>query len=148
PYLSGAEFVRRYETRQDRRSPLQRLPVSTEQILNEEAFFGARPDFPMTVVLPGKVATGGYEELLGEFGTRLFLYQHTKDNSLSVGAAHGWGGDRYRVMQTSKGYVTIWATAWDTPLDAAQFVDALGQAIGKRYFTGAASIATTGVRTY
>jgi hypothetical protein len=148
PYLSGAEFVRRYDTRRDPRTPLEVIPASTEQILNEEAFFGAKPDLPLRVTLPGRAAAGEYEEIMGEFGTRLFLYQHSKDNRSAVDGAHGWGGDRYRVVKTPKGRGVIWATAWDTPLDAAQFVDALGQAILRRYNAGGASISRTGVRTY
>ncbi|HEX7938686.1 MAG TPA: hypothetical protein VF483_06810 [Gemmatimonadaceae bacterium] len=148
PYLSGAEFVRRYETRHDARTPLARLPVSTEQVLSEEAFFGAKPDQPLSVTLPGKPATGEYEEVMGEFGTRLFLYQHSKDNRSAVDGATGWGGDRYRVVNIPKGRGLLWVTAWDTPVDAAQFVDALGQALVRRYATGGASMSAGGVRTY
>jgi len=148
PYLSGAEFVRRYQTRHDLRTPLDKLPVSTEQVLSEEAFFGAKPDQPLRVSFASKAAAGEYEEVMGEFGTRLFLYQHSKDNRSAVDGAHGWGGDRYRIVQTAKGRGVVWATAWDTPLDAAQFVDALGQAITRRYGTGGASMASSGVRTY
>ena len=148
PYLSGAEFVRRYETRRDPRTPLHTLPVSTEQILSEEAFFGAIPDQPVRVTLPGRLAAGGYEEVMGAFGTRLFLYQHTKDDRLAVDGAHGWGGDRYRVVGTGKSRSVVWATAWDSPFDAAQFVDALGQAIVRRYGTGGATMSSAGVRTY
>src|SRR6185503_8994365 len=42
PYLSGAEFVRRFQTRGDKRNPIEQLPVSTEQILSEDAYFGAK----------------------------------------------------------------------------------------------------------
>jgi len=42
----------------------------------------------------------------------------------------------------------VWATVWGGATDAAQFVDAVGQAIGKRYKTSAPSVAATGVRTY
>ena len=148
PYLSGAEFVRRYESRRDSTSPLRRLPVSTEQILSEEAFFGDTADPPLRVTLPGKAGAGEYEEVMGEFGTRLFLYQHSRDNRSAVDGAHGWGGDRYRIVNTAKGRGVVWATAWDTPMDAAQFVDALGQAIIRRYGTGGASMSSAGVRTY
>jgi hypothetical protein len=148
PYLSGAEFVRRYQTRGDMRSPLETLPVSTEQILSEEAFFGATPDTPLRVTLPGRPGAGEYEEIMGEFGTRLFLYQHSKDNRSAVDGAHGWGGDRYRIIRTPKGRGVAWATAWDSSVDAAQFVDALGQALVRRYRTGGASMSSSGVRTY
>jgi len=148
PYLSGAEFVRRFQSRRDPRTPLDKLPVSTEQILSEEAYFGATPDQPVRVTLPGKAAAGEFEEVMGEFGARLFLYQHSKDNRSAVDGAHGWAGDRYRLINTPKGRGVVWATAWDTPVDAAQFVDALGQAIVRRYRTGGASMSSSGVRTY
>jgi hypothetical protein len=148
PYLSGAEFVRRFSTRRDARSPLLAMPVSTEQVLNEEAYFGIAPDLPTSVKLPGATKAGEYEETMGEFGTRLFLFQHGKDASEAITASQGWGGDRFRVMGTGKGRRMVWVTVWDTPVDAAQFVDALGQAVERRYRAGAPSIGTRGVRTY
>lgn len=148
PYLSGAEFVRWFSTRADARSPLQALPVSTEQILNEEAYFGATPDVPTDVRLPGRPKAGEYEETMGAFGVRLFLYQHQRDHVAAAGAAQGWDGDRYRIVAAGKGRGVIWATVWDTPVDAAQFVDVLGLAIGRRYRTSAPTVAANGVRTY
>jgi len=145
PYLSGAEFVRRFHAHKGNASPLDSLPVSTEQILSEAAYFDAPRDMPTDVVLPG---TSALDETMGEFGTRLFLFQHLKDHTTALGAAAGWDGDRYRVVQTSRGSGIVWALVWDTPTDAAQFVDALGQAVGKRYRTDAPTIAATGVRTY
>lgn len=147
PYLSGAEFVRRFETHWPNRSPLDSLPTSTEQILSEQAYFGTPRDEPTNVFLPPGPGSES-DEVMGEFGTRLFLYQHLKDNTAASGAAAGWDGDRYRVVRTERGPGIVWATVWDTPTDAAQFVDALGQAIGKRYNTGAPTISATGTRTY
>jgi len=149
PYLSGAEFIRRFEMRRAKASPLDSLPVSTEQILSEAAYFGTPRDAPTEVVLPGKDST---DETMGEFGTRLFLFQHMKDHTAATGAAAGWDGDRYRVVQAGGagggGRGIVWVTVWDTPTDAAEFVDAVGQAIGKRYKTSAPSVAASGVRTY
>jgi hypothetical protein len=148
PYLSGAEFVRRFSSRGDSRSPLLAMPVSTEQILSEEAYFGATPDLPTSVRLPGATKADEYEETLGQFGTRLFLARHGKDNTAAITAAQGWDGDRYRVSGTGKGRRMVWATVWDTPLDAAQFVDALGQAMERRYRAGAPITGPRGVRSY
>ena len=150
PYLSGAEFVRRFSTRGDSRSPLNAMPSSTEQILSEEAFFGDPPDEPTDIRLPGRPKAGEYEETVGEFGTRLFLYQHHRDIGAASGAAQGWDGDRYRVVDAGRGRgrALIWATVWDTPVDAAQFVDVLGLAIGTRYRTSAPSVTPSGARTY
>lgn len=148
PYLGGAEFVRRFSSRGDARSPLEHLPVSTEQILSEEAYFGEPPDLPKRVRLPGRVQAGGYEETMGEFGTRLFLYQHGRDNVAAVSGAHGWGGDRYRIFPSGKSVGVVWASAWDSSVDAQEFIEALGQAVTRRYRAGAPSIAASGVRTY
>jgi hypothetical protein len=148
PYLSGAEFVRRFAARRDPRNPLTALPVSTEQILNEAAFFDDPPDLPTEVSLPGRVRAGDFEETMGEFGTRLFLFQHGRDHTTAIHAAHGWDGDRYRIVRSGGGRAVIWASVWDSPFDAAQFVDALGQAIGRRYRTGLPDVSRAGVRTY
>jgi hypothetical protein len=148
PYLSGAEFVRRFSTRGDTRSPLSALPVSTEQILSEEAFFGATPDVPTSVRLPGTPRIGEYDETMGEFGTRLFLFQHSKNNQSAIAGAHGWDGDRYRVSGIGKTRRVVWASVWDTPLDAAEFVDALGEGVLRRYRAGAPSSGARGMRTY
>jgi hypothetical protein len=150
PYLSGAEFMRRFEQYRPKASPLDSMPVSTEQILSETAYFGVPRDAPSDVGLPGRRDSTAHEETMGEFGTRLFLFQHLKNNTVAIHAAHGWDGDRYRVVRTGggSGQGIVWATVWDSAMDAAQFVDALGQAIGRRYRTGAPSLAASGARTY
>lgn len=148
PYLSGAEFIRRFEQRRPKASPLDSMPLSTEQILNETAYFGVPRDMPTDVTLAGRPDSTAHEEILGEFGTRLVLYQHLKDQTAAVGAAAGWDGDRYRVLRAGSGRGIVWVTVWDTALDAAQFVDAIGQAIGKRYRTGGPSLSANGVRSY
>jgi len=147
PYLSGWEFVRQSEVHRPHGSPLDSLPVSTEQILSEQAYFGTPRDVPSVVALPPGAGSKS-DETMGEFGTRLFLYQHLKDNTTAVYAAAGWDGDRYRVVPTPRGPALAWVLVWDTPTDAAQFMDALGQAVGKRYRTSAPTVSASGVRTY
>ena len=151
PYLSGAEYVRRFERHRGKAAIFDTMPVSTEQVLSEEAYFGATRDDPSSITLPPLKSgvDAVHEESMGEFGTRLFVYQHSKSLPDAVGAAHGWDGDRYRIIRVGEESGLVWLTAWDTATDAAQFVDAVGQAIGKRYRTGAPSVQRrTGVRTY
>jgi len=148
PYLSGAEFVRRFGLRKDPRSPLSALPLSTEQVLSEAAFFDDPPDLPTRVRLPGSLKAGDHEEVMGQFGMRLFLMQHGKDVNAAVSGAQGWDGDRYRVTTIAGKRAVVWASVWDTPLDAAQFVDAVGQATVRRYRAGAPSTTAGGARTY
>lgn len=137
PYLSGADFVQRFKERKGKANPLEHLPVSTEQILHTDAYFGATPDEPSTVTLPApRGATKIYENDLGEFGTRLFLYEHLKDENIAARAAAGWDGDRFEVLQGAGGRGIVWASVWDSALEAAEFSDALIRATAKR--TGAA----------
>jgi hypothetical protein len=137
PYLSGADFVQRFKERKGAVNPLTQLPVSTEQILHTNAYFGTPRDEPSTVTLPApRGATKVYENDLGEFGTRLLLYQHLADETLAARAAAGWDGDRFMVLDGAGGRGIVWASVWDSSLEAAEFSDALTRATAKR--TGAA----------
>jgi hypothetical protein len=133
PYLSGAEFVRRAKEKKPNASLLNDVPASTEQILHPERFFESRDD-PTTVILPpprnGKVA---YENNLGEFETRLLLYEHLKDQSAAFRGAAGWDGDRYQLIDLGRGEALVWLSVWDTSLDAAEFRDLLDTAVLKRF---------------
>jgi hypothetical protein len=148
PYLSGAEFVRNFKDRNPGKSVYDDMPVSTEQILHPTAFFGKR-DAPTTVTLPPVTgATQTYQNTLGEFETRLFLFQHLKDQNNAVQGAAGWDGDRYVLFDTPRGQGIAWVTVWDSQADASEFFDLLGKVVAKRY--GAASDSTAGavVRNY
>src|SRR5207249_7686299 len=76
------------------------------------------------------------------------LFAHSHDQELASRAAIGWGGDRYVVVHTATGNGIAWVSTWDTTLDAAEFVDALGQAIQKRYGAPTPTSGAGGVRTY
>jgi hypothetical protein len=132
PYVNGADFVRRYKERHPSRVSFDSLPVSTEQIMHDEAYFGPNKDMPITVGLP-PLNNKIYENNLGEFGVRLFLYHHLRDINAAASAAKGWGGDRYAVVQTPRGNGVVIVTAWDTALDGAEFVSALTAVTGKRF---------------
>jgi len=148
PYLSGAEFIRRFEARKPGKSPLlEPMPVSTEQILSEAAYFGTPPDLPTEVTFPTN-SDSSFEETMGEFGTRLVIFQHQKNHTTAIGAANGWDGDRYRVVRAGTGRGIVWVSVWDTPSDAAEFVDAIGEAVKRRYGSAGPRVARNGVRTY
>jgi hypothetical protein len=137
PYLSGADFVQRFKEQKGKANPLADLPSSTEQILHSPAYFGTPRDEPSVVTLPApRGVSRVYENDIGEFGTRLFLYQHLNDQGTAARAAAGWDGDRYVVVQGAGGKGIVWASAWDTPLEAAEFSDALVRATVRR--TGSA----------
>ena len=137
PYLSGADFVQRFKELKHDENPLAHPPRSTEQILHTPAYFGSPTDEPSVVTLPApRGATRVYENDLGEFGTRLLLYQHLKDDQAAPRSAVGWDGDRYVVVKGGAGKGIVWASVWDSTLEAASFSDALVRATTKR--TGSA----------
>ena len=134
PYLSGAEFVRRFKSRRPGQAPYADMPLSTEQILHEEAYFGARRDAPLRVTLPPVTgATTLYENGLGEFETRLLLFEHLRDPNGAIRGAAGWGGDRFALVDTPRGQGLFWVSVWDTPFEAAEFTDLLARAVERRY---------------
>ena len=148
PYLSGAEFVRNFKDRNPGKPIYQDMPVSTEQILHPTAFFGKR-DAPTSITLPPLAgATETYENTLGEFETRLFLFQHLKDQNSAVQGASGWDGDRYVLFNTPRGQGIAWVTVWDSRADASDFFDLLGKVVKKRYDAATDSAAGSVVRNY
>ncbi|MEP6989569.1 MAG: hypothetical protein ABJA80_01465 [bacterium] len=136
PYLSGADFVQRFKEKRGKANPLLDVPRSTEQILHTDAYFAAKPDEPSVITLPPPHgATLVYTDDMGEFGARLLLYQHLKDEQVAARSVVGWDGDRYAVVQNASGRGIVWASVWDNTVAAASFADALIRATTKR--TGA-----------
>jgi hypothetical protein len=132
PYINGADFVRRFKAHEPGKLPFDKLPVSTEQLMHDSAYFSKTPDLPSEITLPkiaGTIATND----LGEFGTRLFIYQHTRDQDRSIRASNGWDGDRYALVKTPNGNALVWVTIWDTQGDAAEFMSALDAVMAARF---------------
>lgn len=137
PYLSGAEFARRVKGVKPGAGIFEPFASSTEQILHPERYLDAVPDLPMRIRLDAP--RGGslvYENNLGEFETRLFLFEHLKDANTAASAAMGWDGDRYQVVNTPRGAGIAWVTVWDSPVEAAEFRDAMERAIERRHDVG------------
>jgi hypothetical protein len=133
PYLTGAEFVRAFKAERPGKSPLEDLPVSTEQVLNPNRYLAEARDNPMAITLPPpRRGTLSYENTLGAFETRLFLYQHLRDEPAAVRGGAGWGGDRYQVVRLPEGDALVWLTTWDSTVDAAEFNDVAQRAIRRR----------------
>jgi hypothetical protein len=155
PYISGAEFVRRQLVAHKNRLVWDEFPQSTEQVMHERAFFGAPatpkadtppgPDVRSEVVLPSTANTLD-ENNFGEFGTRLFVYQHLKNQEGSIRAATGWDGDRYRLIGSPGSQSLVWASVWDAAVDAAEFVSALDDVMLARF--NAKPVTTGNVRRF
>ena len=132
PYINGSDFVRRFKAHEPGKLPLDKLPVSTEQLMHDDAYFGKTPDLPSEITLPsipGTVASNN----LGEFGTRLFVFRYTSDQDRSIRASNGWDGDRYALVKTPGGDALVWATVWDSPGDAAEFMSAVDAVLLHRF---------------
>ena len=131
PYLSGAEFVRRFKDARAGEVPWKPLPASTEQVLHVDKYLA--DERPVQVTLPALLAgTKVYENNLGEFETRLFLFAALQDLGTSARSAEGWAGDRYVVTSLPAGPGIVWVTVWDTPIDAGEFREAAQRAAQRR----------------
>lgn len=154
PYLSGAEFIRRAKEKKPNANFLQDVPASTEQVVHPERFFESRDD-PTDITLPApRVGKVVYENNLGEFETRLLLYEWLKDQSAAIRGAAGWDGDRYQLIDIGRGEALAWLTIWDSSVDAAEFRDLLDTSVLKRFkgvqpgkADGMTRLYTTGNRT-
>jgi hypothetical protein len=135
PYLSGAEFMRRYQDQGRTGLPVgPDMPVSSTQIMHAQAYFGAHREQPVTITLPApRGATSTFQNDMGEFETRIFLYQHLKDQNTSVLAADGWAGDRYMILHTPHGDGLAWVTAWRSPVDAGEFRTGMQKVFAARF---------------
>jgi hypothetical protein len=133
PYVNGFDYMTRFKPRKPGKQPFDSMPASTEQLLHDDAFFGKKKDVPSVVTLPpitGELSQNNF----GEFGTRLFIYAHTRDQERSIRAAMGWDGDRYALVKTPQGNGIVWATVWDSQGDAAEFMSAIDAVMSKRFF--------------
>ena len=152
PYLTGYEFMKRFEAKNPGKVPFDDLPQSVEQVMHADKYLGER-DEPtrITLALVGggereariAGASTTYENSLGEFETRLFLYQQLRDAGNAARAAAGWDGDRYVAFRTAAGDGVAWLTVWDTPVDAGEFYDVAGEALERRYGVKAAASGAT-----
>jgi hypothetical protein len=138
PYLSGADFMRRFGDAYPDSQPFgSALPGSTEQIMHSAAYFGAGRDVPLHPVLPPMTgATMLEENTLGEFVTRLYLFANLENQTTALRGSEGWGGDRYRIFRTAQGEGLTWLTLWDTQVDAADFLQNVQQLIALHYAAG------------
>lgn len=132
PYINGSDFVRRFSAHEKGKLPLLDLPVSTEQLMHDSAYFAKNRDVPSEITLP-KIPGTVEENDFGEFGTRLIIYAATEDQDASIRASNGWDGDRYALVKTPAGDALAWATVWDTPGDAVEFVSAMDQVMRERF---------------
>jgi hypothetical protein len=101
-------------------------PVSTQQVIHPEKY--GRDETPATIDLAGAEAflkEKGYAPLyrtvLGELGAALVLETHLPREDVAP-ASKGWGGDTFAVFEKEGApTLVLWATEWDSDLDAGEF---------------------------
>jgi len=136
PYIAGAEFVRQFKRARPGAVPYAPAPASTEQILHANKYLDSVPDLPTRVTLGApRGAEVVHEDNLGEFETRLFLYEHIKDIGSAAAAAAGWDGDRYQLVQIGAGNGIVWLTVWDDAVEASEFRDRMERMVERRFET-------------
>jgi hypothetical protein len=104
---------------------LERPPRSMEQVLHPEKYLES-VDEPVEVALPEARGTEpSFEGTLGEFLIRVLL-RAGPEGEAAAGAAAGWDGDRYAVLENgSDTYRLVWRSVWDSESDAREFRDVL-----------------------
>lgn len=132
PYINGADFVRRFKAHYGKRLPFDSLPISTTQLMHDSAYFHTPRKLPSAITLPAIPGTVEQNDF-GEFGTRIFVYAHTRNQDLSIRAALGWDGDRYALVKLPNGYGIVWVTVWETRQDGVEFMDAVDQVMRERF---------------
>jgi hypothetical protein len=146
PYLSGAEFNRQFKRARPGIAPFTPLAASTEQILHPEKLLDSIPDWPTRIELAApRGASLVHEDNLGEFETRLFLFQHIGDVGTAAQGAKGWDGDRYQLVQVAGGNGIAWLTVWDSAIEAAEYRDLMERMVERRFgvATGTGGTGTT-----
>ena len=135
PYLSGAEFVRRFQRERPGKMPFNdALPTSSAQIMHPREYFSTPPEAPISVQLPApRAGTLEYDNVMGEFSTYLVLYEMLKDRNQSTTAAEGWSGDRYAIVKVPQGEGIAWLTLFRSAVDAGEFTQAMREYASRRY---------------
>jgi hypothetical protein len=129
-YVRGAIFIIEFNQRRaspDEQPYGERLPVSSEQILHPSKYTaGEVPRRVSIAATPGDTLI--YDDDFGEFDTHVALGTWGEREDIAAAAASGWNGDRFAILGTRGGTAIVWAAAWDTPNDAAEFERALRRA--------------------
>ena len=138
PYIWGSQFVMwaYFLKGSDGVNELfSRPPLSTEQVLHPEKYYGKRDD-PLQVnpwnllrQFGGRIMV---DETLGEFLIQ-FLLGRTLSVREAAQAAAGWGGDRLLAFEQEGKPVLVWVTAWDDRKEALEFFSSYRKALEKSH---------------
>jgi hypothetical protein len=126
PYLEGAGFVGAvWRDRENRAAPFgELLPQSTEQVIDPRRRLSDPPDAPteLSIQLAGEGRVL-YSNSLGQLEVGVLLHEHLGESLR--GAAVGWDGDRYALVESQEGRGLIWVSVWDDVPARDRFFEAL-----------------------
>ena len=136
PYGYGAAFLQEAWRRNPSWESINKIysdpPMSTEQIMHPEKYFGTR-DNPKSIDAEAKTAKLGgewkipYKSIFGEFMLGQMLELHMSKDRAKRSAA-GWGGDEVLLLENGAGQNAVWIeTEWDTDEDAEKFFAAMDE---------------------
>jgi hypothetical protein len=131
PYLEGAAFVQAvWQSAPDRPAPFgDRLPESTEQILEPTRLLSEPPDRPTEVGLePTGDGAVVYQNTLGALETGILLEAH--GGPAARAARSGWDGDRYALFEAGGERSLVWVSVWDDEAARDRFVATLSRGLG------------------
>jgi hypothetical protein len=129
---------------------LRQPPASTEQVLHLDKLAAREPPVDVPATVPAPLATDhalAYDDVMGEFGARLYL-QAALPDPIANDAAAGWGGDRAMLLVPRAGAdasaalsesVLVWKLVFDpgprgrVDGEAAAFERAAARVLTARY---------------
>jgi hypothetical protein len=138
-YGSGARFVLRALAKHGWRGVdllYRHPPLSTEQVLHPEKYFEA-PDPPTRIGLEGlaELFPEGWKEVtrdtLGELAVRS-LFKEILPAGRAEEVGRGWDGDLFVAYRSGEEIAFVWATVWDSPADALEFLGASQELFAKK----------------
>jgi hypothetical protein len=142
PYAFGAAFLQNVRASQPWTAVNKiyaDLPASTEQVMHPEKYLGIPRDNPRTLEMADPSSRLGngwkitYKNVLGEFTLSLMLRTHLAEGRTKA-AAGGWGGDKVYLLEDKNGAAAVFcASVWDTPYDADEFYQAMGDWLQAQY---------------
>jgi len=136
PYLAGAEFMRWWETTGSG-EPFPgpgELPTSTEQILHPDRY--RAHDEPLAVRFAEPSDGVLHEDTMGELEIQIWRTILRGGGEVLTDLAIGWGGDRYRLYDSSVGPALVLYIAWDDSSSARRFADGPAKRFSEEGRTG------------
>jgi hypothetical protein len=139
PYDAGMAFITALDDRGGTTlvdEALTTFPVSSEQIIHPDRWPGDTSQ-PVNVPDLGPALGTDWQDLdvmtVGEVWLQLML-ELRLDKGVADRAAAGWDGGVYRAWTDGTHTAVVLRTVWDTPQDAQEFADAMGNWIGDTAF--------------